>query len=391
MKKIIAAAAGLMLVGSAMVTTASAVENKFGGYWRTRMYTQIDMDGQDSGTYSVVDTRTRLYYTAIFNENFKFVNKFEFDATWGEPKGSGYGDIGADGTVFEIKNSYADFNMGMSNWKVGVQGFQIARGFMVDDDAPGIIATFDLGAVVLPFAWLKANDSDKYPTQNERDYYTVMPVIKAGEGVSIQPLFTYDKNQGAWDNMYLGVNVDAKMDVASFWGTAIYNFGTIDATVPGASDTDISAYLLAFGATTGPVHGQIFYASGDDNAADNDMEGFINPTGASYYWSEIMGYGIFDNTVSGGSPGDQISNIWAANVGFTVKPMEKLSLGADVWYAELAESATDTDLGLEFDVKATYAIMDNLKLDLVAAYLIAGDATGDEDPIEVGARLSLSF
>ena len=391
MKKIIAAAAGLMLVGSAMVTTASAVENKFGGYWRTRMYTQIDMDGQDSGTYSVVDTRTRLYYTAIFNENFKFVNKFEFDANWGEPAGPGYGDVGADGVKVEIKNSYADFNLGMSNWKVGVQGMVLSRGFLVDTDASGIIASFDLDAVALPFVWLKANDSDKYPTQNERDYYAVTPVIKVGDGVSLKPMFVYDKNQGAWDNMYLGIDVDGKMDAASFWGTFIYNFGTIDAAVPGGQDTDISAYLLAFGASAGPVHGQIFYASGDDNAADNDMEGFINPNGASYYWSEIMGYGMFDNRVSNGSPGDQISNVWAANVGFKVKPMEKLSLGADLWYAELAEAVTDTDLGFEIDLTASYAIMDNLKLDLVAAYLIAGDATGDEDPIEVGARLSLSF
>jgi hypothetical protein len=36
MKKIIAAAAGLMMVGT-LATAASAVESQFGGYWRTRM------------------------------------------------------------------------------------------------------------------------------------------------------------------------------------------------------------------------------------------------------------------------------------------------------------------------------------------------------------------
>jgi len=44
-------------------------------------------------------------------------------------------------------------------------------------------------------------------------------------------------------------------------------------------------------------------------------------------------------------------------------------------------------------VAVSYQVLDDLKLKVVAAYLSAGDATGggDEDPIEVGAVLSLSF
>ena len=48
-------------------------------------------------------------------------------------------------------------------------------------------------------------------------------------------------------------------------------------------------------------------------------------------------------------------------------------------------------LGIELELKATCMLLDNLKLDVVAAYLMAGDATGDEDPIELGAQLSFSF
>jgi len=32
-----------------------------------------------------------------------------------------------------------------------------------------------------------------------------------------------------------------------------------------------------------------------------------------------------------------------------------------------------------------------MNLDVVAAYLSAGDATGDENPMELGTRLSMSF
>ena len=50
-----------------------------------------------------------------------------------------------------------------------------------------------------------------------------------------------------------------------------------------------------------------------------------------------MGLGIFDNDASQGSPGDDITNIWAANVGVTIKPMDKLTFNFDAWYAQLAE------------------------------------------------------
>jgi hypothetical protein len=183
------------------------------------------------------------------------------------------------------------------------------------------------------------------------------------------------------------MDIDMKMDAFSFWGTGIYQFGEV------LGGQDVSAFLLAAGASAGPVHGQVFFATGDDDPTDGDRDDFVLPQGRSYYWAEIMGYGIFDNTVSNGSPADGITNVWAANVGFKVKPMDKLTIGADVWYAALVEDDMngETDLGIEFDVVATYALMDNLKLDLVGAYLLAGDATGDEDPIELGARLSLSF
>jgi len=387
MKKIIAAAAGLMMVG-VMASSASAVENKFGGYWRMRGLSQINFDGTDSGTYSRADSRTRLYYTAIFNENFKFVNKFEFDAIYGEDK-SGYGDVGADGIKVEIKNTYADFKLGASHWKIGTQGFAVSRGLLVDTDASGIFAAFDAGPASIPVFWYAVDD--KNIKGNERDVYGIAPTFSAGEGVSVTPIFVYDNNQSNWDNYYLGVDVDAKMDAASFWGTFYYNFGTIDPTDTDI-DLDINAWLFAVGGSTGPVHGQFFYASGDDDGRDDKVESFVSAPGQSYYWAEIMGYGTFDNQVSNGSPGDAISNVWAGNLGFKVKPMDQLTLVGDIWYASLAESVLDDkELGWELDLKATYALMDNLKLDVVAAYLFAGDATGDKDPVEVGARLSLSF
>ncbi len=415
MKKIIAAAAGLMMVGT-LATSASAVESQFGGYWRTRALTTIDFDGQDSGALSYVDTRTRLYYTAVFNENFKFVNKFEWNSTWGDAVG---GDIGTDGTgIFRIKNSYADFTTGPVRFKVGTQGAVISRGFLFDDDFAGLYAGVKAGDMAnLQFVWAKVSETDIAGGKiagEEVDLYSFIPVITVSDSLTVTPHLSYVKAEGEDTGIWwLGVDADFSTDGFSLWGTAIYEGGEVDSansvSITDAFgtaltvDEDVSAWLVAVGGSVGMFHGQAFYATGDDDATPgSDIEAFSGIPGQSYYWSEIMGLGIFDNSGSAGSPENKISNIIAANVGVTAKVTEKLTLSGDLWWAQLAEDDAAVNgedaLGVEVDVKATYAIMDNLNLDLVAAYLFADDATrassavtNQEDPIEIGARLSLSF
>ncbi len=402
MKKIIASAVGLMMVGGVAATTASAVENQFGGYWRTRAFVQDDM--AQNGDYWRVDNRTRLYYTAKFNDDFKFVNKFEFNTNWGDSVG---GDVGADGMgIWRIKNSYADFNLGTINTKLGIQAAVLARGFIFDDDFSGIVMTPKFGNVSMPFGYIAVQTEDGGGADFDEAVAFIQAKINTTDTMSITPYFVYwGQGEGVSDVVdattglvtgtvpsgdleayYLGADFDMKMDAASAWGTLIYNGGS-------AGDSDISAFLVAGGVDAGIAHGQAFYATGDDNATDGDIDAFQSAPGASYYWSEIMGYGTFDNTASSGSPNNKISNVVAFNAGVTLKPMDKMKIVADVWYAFLAEedAAGNDELGLEFDGKLTYALMDSLSADFVLAYLVAGDATGDEDVFEGGIRLSLKF
>ncbi|KJR99938.1 MAG: hypothetical protein VR65_14880 [Desulfobulbaceae bacterium BRH_c16a] len=394
MKKIIASAVGLMLAGGIAATTASALENEFGGYWRTRLYLQDNFDGQDSGSIYLADSRTRLYYTAKFSDDFKFVNKFEFNTAWGDANG---GDIGADGTsIWRIKNSYADFNVGTVNTKIGSQGAAVARGFIFDDDFSGVMVTPKFGNVSIPLVYMSVSNEDVtefagYGHKSKKEgidenLWAALASINISDAIKVVPYFVYHEATGDFDNYYVGIDADMKMEAVTVWGTAIFNGGTID-------DVDNMGFLVAAGADAGMVHGQAFYATGDDDATDGDNDQFISAPGSSYYWSEIMGYGAFDNRVSNGSLGDDITNVWAANAGVTIKPMDKLRIDADVWYASLAEenAAGDDELGVEFDGKLTYSIYDNLTAEAIFAYLIAGDATGDEDVLETGVRVSLKF
>jgi hypothetical protein len=190
---------------------AAALENEFGGYWRTRFYSQKYFSGFDRGdkinkedppdraaddTVELTDTRTRLYYTAKINDNLKFVNKFEYDAVWGDSSASSrnYGKVGADGVDLQIKNSYADFNLGSVNFTVGVQPYSLFRDFQISDDASGIIARWKaMDNFVLAGSWLKsfegsaANGSNGSGENEDVDTYTVTGAFWFNENISLKP------------------------------------------------------------------------------------------------------------------------------------------------------------------------------------------------------------
>ncbi|MBU2623491.1 MAG: alginate export family protein [Proteobacteria bacterium] len=441
--------AALLVV--AFTVPASALENIFGGYWRTRMYVLKDFDGDNTGVkdQSLIDTRTRLYYTAKLNDNLKLVNKFEIDTVWGDPgtvtaAGQNWGDVGTDGRDIQIKNSYADFNLGPVNFLIGAQAFTLARGFISDEDALGAKAIWKVNdGLYLPFIYekLKEGGSGKDANEQDAEAYIFTPVIYLSKDVKINPYYVFfhaedgkliDTIGTLVDNVNVsmfGLDFDAKMGAASLWFTGIMQFG--DVTINGAGagafnalaktvktplvagDTlDFASYLIAAGGKfdlgKADIHGQAFYASGDDDYGytDGEINGFFNTASTAYYWSEIMGGGIFDGvfpTAQGTAfniSGPTVTNIMAANLGVTVKPMDKLSITADLWWAKLAEENADNKdkLGVEADLKITYTLVEGLTLDLVGAYLWAGDAMetnndgkNQKNPMEVGTRLSLSF
>jgi hypothetical protein len=394
MKKIIASAVGIIMVGGVAVTTASAVENEFGGYWRTRAVSQTDFNGLDS-KFTSFDNRTRLYYTAKFNDDFKFINKFEHNTAWGDDNG---GDIGADGTgIFKIKQSYADFTVGALRTKVGIQGNAISRGFVFADDFSGIVLEPTFGNVLVSAMWARVNgEYVNAANPYDEDILHIEARVNVGDG-KLTPFLTYHGGNGdvvgELEAFYLGLDGDIKFGETKTWGSLIYQGGT------NAGGDDNKGWLAAVGANWTLLHGQFFYATGDDSPLDGDNEEFAGVPGRSYYWAEIMGYGKFDENGLPGTPNDGISNIFAVNIGVKAKASDAWTLSADLWYAQLAESNAlgNDELGTEIDLVATYKIMDNLNLDLVAAYLFAGDAVAplgeinQEDPVEIGARLSLSF
>ena len=448
MKKTLVFLFAVLLV-VAFTVPASAFESQFGGLWRTRWYVQQNFTGNDTikyvpsgsaksavnpstgaieatrgGTFSnvnVIDTRTRLFYTAVFSDNFRFVNQFEFNVTWGDASGASTGDggggIGTDGRgTFRIKRSFVDFRLASTRWTVGLQGQVLARGFLFDDDFAGAILRYQPGTtadLLVPFMWAKSVEgfenkavvgtpaTDSTGTNDDQNIFAIYPFFPVGNMV-INPYGVYLHNNLGKDNdlWWLGVDLDFKFSAWSLWLSGIYNGGDVSATV-----SKESAYLLGggFNVPLGGfgVHGEIWYATGDDGSDATKDKSFSGLPGQSYYWSEIMGLGMFDNQASFGAPGNKISNILAGNLGIDWNPSDLWKLKADLWYAQLAEdnAVGETSLGTELDVVLTYKLVENMNLDLVGAYLFSGKATDaggglvgkESDPYEIGLRMQFTF
>lgn len=456
------------IVVLALSMPAAAFENEFGGYWRTRFITDIGFDGTTNGKYdkynqdtNVTDTRTRLYYTAKFSENLQFVNKFEFNATWG---GNGtYGQIGADsvGNVnyFRVKNSYVDFKLADQRFKVGVMGMELARGYILNDDVSGIQAIFKVNdAIYLPLIYVKGYEggTGKIAGKSASDFdvssYVFYPTIYLNKENTLKPHVSYtttengsmatskntslfnDNPTSLWyapssnlpgvtkiDLWTAGLEYDGKIQNFDLGGTMIFQFG--DATVPtavyGTDKTNFRGMLfdLFGGVNLGPanIHLKGIYSSGQKHTDSyDDINAFVtigpkDNWGSSYYWAEIMGEGVIDNQQPLGAPADKISNLWVGNIGASYKLLADLKFSGELWYAKHAEDVAiatpaniptrySSDLGTELDLYATYTIVDNLKLDLIGAYLWAGDCitkavdpNGDQNPMELAAMLSLAF
>jgi hypothetical protein len=430
MKKLLVFGLATLLV-IAFCVPASALENVFGGYWRVRGYKMKDFSGKSDGDLDTTQTttRTRLYYTAVLNDNLKLVNKFEMDAVFGE-QGSGYGDLGADGVKVEVKNSYADFNLGPTNWKLGVMGGAIGRSLVFDNDFSGAQVVYRgmdnnwwlRGSWIKPYEAYTNGSGNTSLNKEDYDAVALESMFKLGDLGELRPYGVYSWSQrfqgaaaingvsrlpdGNDASIYwLGLDTDLTLGSVALYGSVAYSGGTIDGQ-DGAQDTDLKGYVVVVGADVplGPatLHTKNFYASGDaaEPERGSDVNGYVGLSD-SFYWSEIMGFGTFDDVaVSAGSPGDKLTNIWAISLGATIKPFDKLSIRGDVWYAEKPEDDPITDddkLGVEADLRINYELVEGLNLELVGAYLWADDATStdddgnDEDPYEIGFQTSLSF
>ena len=416
-----------LILSVLMALPAMAVELEYGGYWRTRGYTMDGFSGNEDvelNDVSKIDARGRLWNRFLINDDLKWTNRIEFNVVWGdELKGGG---IGTDGTDYiRFKHSYVDLDTTVSDMdlhiRLGLQGYEAAKGMLFSDDFAGMILSTEGDMAEYRLVWMKAFEGSTLSGEYEEDledldvdfvgFNPTFSLMDDALKVDLYGFYLFSEDAREWSGttgneeisvFYLGAEMNYTTDMGNFWGILLYETGSAEVANTDF-EFDVTGYIAALGAEFDfdgfGVHGQVFYASGDGDLADDEAEGFFVPRGQSYYWAEIMGLGVFDAAYSNGSPGDTLHNIMAANIGISYEISDTATLTADVWHAEHAETnqlVEEDALGTEIDLRLDYMLNDDLKLTAVAAYLLADDATtmgaeNDADPWEVGVMLSFKF
>jgi len=421
MKKLLVLGLAIFLV-VAFTLPAAALENKLGGYSRVRFLTYYNANGKDDGTGDThkVDTRTRLYYTAVINDDLKFVFNSEHDSEWGgatydttKPYGGSttYGRVGSDGYDFQVRKAYIDFNMSDFNFMVGTQSFEFGRGLIVSDEGSGVSLVWRGSKTIVPaLYWMRYNEGGTNKSGQDEDIYHGLVIIKAGDMQIIPHLtYWYSNDGGGVDSSsvgtageqlkvyFAGVDFSMKLKSVDFTLTGIYEGGDYNDT------QDVSAFALDgkfnvkvanFG-----IHGEALYGTGDDNT-DNTQDAFSPPPGYSYTWSEGAAKGDIDSKpfAAGSFDGEKrATNLMAFNLGCDFNMTKTWNARFDFWNINLAEddAAGNSDVGNEVSIKLKGQVIDNLDLLLVGAYMFAGDAfysgVNEGNPIELGAQLSVNF
>lgn len=443
---------GLMLI-IGFAAEAVAVEFEFHGDMNNRflVYTNRDdwLQNEQQGTIgdkTVNATYGELKYRYWFEASdddgdVKGVYAIEIGGVrWGR-EGSGKaqgGSYSGDGVNVETRWAYLDFQTpGVEKklrWRMGLQPWAI-NSFLWQETATGL-NLYGMPTDLIDFqaAWIRS--VDKLATDEaERNLENVDNIlgrvnfnINPGLKVGVFGLYTWGDNDPASAADFAAVNprnyeykawaTDAKSNwynigIDGSWAPGklffnwdfIYQGGKLDninftdtefSGLSSSGDFDISAWLghadIGYKFGKPKLTYTFWYATGDDDAGDNDFDGFL-----AIDTDRTDSLSMFE----GGYADDAsyfTERAYMLDKGFIINKLaldyqwtEKLRVGTAAMYMMTAEdieyfnnnggSESHDDIGFELNGYVSYMLFKNMELAVNAGYLWSGDAM---DAFEVG-------
>jgi len=387
MKKVIAAAAGLMLVG-AMVGTASAAVS-FNGDARARYYFQQDygsVNAARGAKYNFWNSRVRIQARATAEGGAYAVGRLNYgEGTW-DGGNSGTGDA-------TITKAYIGVPMGPVTLEAGRRGFDLLNGtkFLFEDSTQdgaklwmNATDTVELGLIFLN-NYEAVSNGDITDDNDIAHYGGWAKMAFGGMNVKIAGLYRVDDvNRGGVDEE----GVALSEDTGGFFGgiefmgpagpLALSGAIAMDDTGEDREDTGYGGFLqggMDFGGTSAALN--VGFTS-DGYVADGDF-GFI-----------MIGGGSQITPIAVGALGD---TYWiGVPISFAVS--ESLVLKANLVYGDF-DTGGDA---FEISGKATYTISDGATVDFIAGYLAYSadsdldlDEETDDDPFGMGISFNVTF
>jgi len=427
MKKLLAVLFALGLVMAFAMPAAAADISVSGTYYVGGVYEDnqdlLDNVGTADAFYF---QRLRVQTALAVNPALKLITRFDaMEGYWTGGSPTEYQNLGVrdddnldfDRVYLEAKMKYGVLSVGyMSD---GAWGTWFANG---ETENPRIKFTTMVKGWMLGAIYTKVTESDHNTTYSDLDndkylVYVVKP-FKGGVAGLLWVYLDYASNtdflttgegfrtvyhilepyvKAKIGNIYVEAELDYAIGSAQDWSAAS---GVQDVDKDSWSGYVNVKYFLSGGAYVG---GQVAFVEGEDADPKTNTAG---TTGADYdpclilwnsdlyMWQGNAAMGTYNTTT------DTMTNAWLyqAYAGYAVNP--KLALLASYTYAKVDEQGTnlDDDIGTEFDITATYKVMDNLEYMVGFGYFWAGDyfkaatATNkvDDDYIVMN-KLTLSF
>jgi len=463
MKKLLLAVACIALVGLAPCAFAAQVEVHGDLNNRAQLYTDHANWFQRSGANlqdaqgQFVDLKYRMWAEMATDDNaVKGVYAIEIATTYGD--GSSGGAYSGDGINVKTRWAYTDFKLGNGRLKLGLQPWDV-NSFVWNETATAVRYEASAGSVDYVLGWARGqnhyanDDNDAFVADQDgllgRVNFSIGEGSKAGVFVLYQmanpnAATPVDLTSATWylksfpgdnaDMSFWTVGVDGKLETAGplfvNWDL-LYQNGKIEnvtfedaisGDTSGAdTDFDLNAYLVHV--DVGVKLGKLkltytgWYASGDDDATDNDFNAFLS-TDVDRFESIIFMEGGYPD---GAAFMDQAyfadKGMFLNRLGVDYQATEKTKVGAAVLYLQTTEdikytddtgvARSSTDLGFELDAYVSYKMYKNLEIALNAGYLLSGDAmdifdvdangasytdgSADEDIFTTTARIRYMF
>lgn len=340
------------------------------------------------------------------------------------------GAFSGDGKNIEIRWAYTDFALGKGRVKVGLQPFSVNKFFWAET-ATGV--DYKIGN--MEFAWMRGyevvnSDSDNDFKDLDALYarYNLVPAdgVKVGffgtwltsDGDTVSdgigaPSLNYLKEFKGIDLDLYTIGVDGGMTAGNLFANWDLMFQTGDY----AEEMDFGGYFahVDFGAKIGKgkLTYTFWYASGDDDRTDDDLDAFIAvdcDTNAAYS-SIVLFESYTDDNFFSTVPYIQDKGFMMNRIGYDYKATDKLTINLAAMYMMTAEDIEYTDdngddqaddsIGFELDAGASYKLYSNLELAIQVGYLMADDAldfyevdqdgSSDEDIYTVNSRIRYKF
>lgn len=469
-KKIVALAAVALLV-VAFAVPAGAVKLKFNGDMNHRFYTTNHNDfivGATDNTGSiddgsVTDNKAEIKYRFWFeaasdDDQVKGVFATEIGGlSFGQQPGATRGmNYSGDSIALEARWGYLDFQLPFAEQKSRVRiGLQpVKSNYWLWNETVGAVNLYgSAGSFDYQLAWMRGYEVD-VKTKKEEDRFNDQDALlgrldfkpQAGMNVGLLGLWQFNNinKEGGGDyiitpqsygvktfpknvDMNFGtVGTDGKWSSDAFFVNwdLLYQFGSIDQalytdldgnTTAALTDYDLEAYFLhadlgmKMGKTT--LTYTFWYASGDDDPADEDFEAFL-----------ATDVDIFDNIclMEGGWADDDYftERPYMLDKGFIMNKLaldyqatEKTKVGIAGMYMMTAEDLEYTDdsgakmsedaIGFEIDAYVKYKLFKNVELAVNTGFLFADDAmdyfeaakdgSSDEDIWRADMRIRYKF